>query len=108
MEDEVSYRQVGREKGLLHPPRLRDDGRQRQTENERDAFGNRTQRFSKRKVGVSVCVCLCVCVWHQCVRVLILLIACAPLTFYWSCALLLTGGLVRLFFVLLWSITAPD
>ena len=52
MENEVSYRQVGREKGYVPPPRLKDDGGQRQTGGKRDAFGIRTERFSKPTVCV--------------------------------------------------------
>ncbi|CAM9492744.1 unnamed protein product, partial [Hapterophycus canaliculatus] len=39
---------VGREKGYAPPPRIKDNGKQRQAAGgERDAFGNRTERFSK-------------------------------------------------------------
>ncbi|CAN0141959.1 unnamed protein product [Ectocarpus sp. 12 AP-2014] len=41
----VGAEEVGREKGHVPPPRLKDNGVQRQ--GERDAFGARTERFSK-------------------------------------------------------------
>lgn len=53
MENEVSYRQVGREKGYVPPPRLKDEGAQRKAGGKRDAFGIRTERFSKP----TVCMC---------------------------------------------------
>lgn len=46
MEQEVSYRQVGREKGYVPPPRLNGSDGKRRRDGEKDAFGNRTQRFS--------------------------------------------------------------
>lgn len=46
MENEVSYRQVGREKGYAPPPRIKDEGKQRLAGGKRDAFGNRTERFT--------------------------------------------------------------
>lgn len=52
MASEVSYRQVGREKGYVPPPRLKDDRATREAAgHERDAFGNRTERFSKPTVS---------------------------------------------------------
>lgn len=58
MEYEISYRQVGREKGFVHPPRFLDNERQRQSIAERDAFGNRTQRFTELTVRTRVRSCL--------------------------------------------------
>lgn len=55
MENEVSYRQVGREKGYVPPPRLKDEGVQGQAGGKRDAFGIRTERFSKTTVRTSRC-----------------------------------------------------
>ncbi|CAM9678984.1 unnamed protein product [Ascophyllum nodosum] len=43
----ISYRQVGREKGYAPPPRLIDSRKHRRKSAERDAFGNRTQRFTE-------------------------------------------------------------
>lgn len=52
MEQEVSYRQVGREKCYVPPPRLKDSEGKRRRDGEKDAFGNRTQRFYKLTVRV--------------------------------------------------------
>lgn len=49
MASDVSYRQVGREKGHVPPPRPKND-RSKEAGHERDAFGNRTERFSKLTV----------------------------------------------------------
>lgn len=60
MASEVSYRQVGREKGYVPPPRLKGDRAKLEAAgHERDAFGNRTERFSKpvvRRVEAYACV----------------------------------------------------
>lgn len=54
MANEVSYRQVGREKGYVPLRKLKDDRTQRQASgNKRDAFGNRTERFSKMTVRLA-------------------------------------------------------
>ena len=52
----MSYRQVGREKGYVPPPRLKDKGAQGEAGGKRDAFGIRTERFSKPRV-CAVCSC---------------------------------------------------